>query len=217
MNTVTRTPTTETAILQVQDLTFAYPDQPPLAAVASATIGAGVTLLFGDTGSGKSTVLRIMAGVQPAGGRLTLSGVRLDQGAEAYRRNVFFVDPATTVFDQATARACTASLREGDADFDELAWQELVEGFSLTPHIDKPMYMLSTGSRRKVWLASALASGRALTLLDEPTGALDAGSIRCLWRVLRERMKASERAVVIASAERIDQVPLAGTIELPLV
>ena len=86
----------------------------------------------------------------------------------------------------------------------------------MTPHIDKPMYMLSTGSKRKVWLASALASGRALTLLDEPTSALDAGSVRCLWRVLGERVNTGERAIVIASAERIDQVPLAGTIELPL-
>ncbi|CAN5865064.1 N/A [soil metagenome] len=217
MNTATRTSTTKTTILEVQDLNFSYPEQPPLAAGWSASIGAGVTLMFGDTGSGKSTLLRVMAGVQPAGGRLTLRGVRLDQSAAAYRRNVFFVDSATSAFDQVTARACTAALREGDANFDERTWQELVDGFSLTPHVDKPMYMLSTGSKRKVWLASALASGRALTLLDEPTGALDAGSIRCLWRVLRERVKASGRAVVIASAERIDQVPLAGTIELPLI
>lgn len=207
---------TPTAILQIQGLSFTYPEQPPLAAAWSASIGAGVTLMFGDTGSGKSTLLRILAGVQPAGGRLMLSGMRLDGCPEAYRRNVFFVDSATSAFDQVTARACTASLHEGDANFDERVWRELVEGFSLMPHIDKPMYMLSTGSKRKVWLASALASGRALTLLDEPTGALDAGSVRCLWRVLGERAKASERAIVIASAERIDQVSLAGTIELPL-
>ena len=212
MNTATNIP-----ILQIQRLNFAYPEQPPLASGWSASIGPGATLLFGDTGGGKSTLLRIMAGVQPASGRLTLSGVSLDDGGgDDYRRNVFFVDSVTPVFDQVTARACTARLREGDAAFDERAWQGLIDGFSLTPHIDKPMCMLSTGSKRKVWLASALASGRALTLLDEPTSALDAGSVRCLWRVLGERVNTGERAIVIASAERIDQVPLAGTIELPL-
>jgi ABC-2 type transport system ATP-binding protein len=207
---------THSAILEIQGLTFSYPDQPPLASGWSASIGTGVTLMVGDTGSGKSTLLRILAGVQPADGRLTLSGVRLDESAEAYRRNVFFVEPTTSVFDRLTARACAASLREGDAAFDERAWHELIEGLSLTPHLDKPMYMLSTGSKRKVWLASALASGQPLTVLDEPAAALDAGSIRCLWRALGERAKVSERTIIIASAERIDQIPLAGTIELPL-
>lgn len=207
---------THTAILQIQDLNFTYPEQPPLARGWSASIGAGTTLLFGDTGSGKSTLLRVLAGTLPAGGRLTLAGVRLEDDAAAYRRHVFFVDPSTSVFDPVTARACTATLREGDTSFDERVWQGLVEGFALTPHIDKPMYMLSTGSKRKVWLASALASGRALILLDEPTGALDAGSIRCLWRALGSPARTAQRAIVIASAERIDQVPLSGTIELPL-
>ena len=78
------------------------------------------------------------------------------------------------------------------------------------------MYMLSTGSKRKVWLAAALAGGRALTLFDEPTGGLDAASIACLWRALGGIAQRADRAVVIASAERIDRVPLAATIELPL-
>jgi ABC-type multidrug transport system ATPase subunit len=84
------------------------------------------------------------------------------------------------------------------------------------PHIDKPMYMLSTGSKRKVWLAAALATLRPLTLLDEPTGGLDAASIRCLWRTLDKIARTSDRAVVIASGERISDVALTATIELPL-
>ena len=82
--------------------------------------------------------------------------------------------------------------------------------------------MLSTGTRRKVWLAAALASGRALVLLDEPTGGLDAGSRECLWQALREvAQRATDRPeaatiVIVASAERIDQVPLAATFEMPL-
>ncbi|MGK2899013.1 MAG: ABC transporter ATP-binding protein, partial [Burkholderiaceae bacterium] len=95
-------------------------------------------------------------------------------------------------------------------------WSTLVDGFALTPHLDKPLYMLSTGSKRKVLLAAALASGRALVLLDEPTGGLDAASVRCLWQALARLAQQADRAIVIASAERIDQVPLAGTIELPL-
>jgi ABC-type multidrug transport system ATPase subunit len=204
-------------ILQVQGLSFAYPGQPALAANWSTSIFAGVTLLHGDTGSGKSTLLRVFAGdLLPSAGRLTLAGARLDDDLAAYRRPVFWCDPTTDAFDQVTARACTASLHAGDANFDDACWQGLVEGFALTPHLDKPMYMLSTGSRRKVWLAAALASARALTLLDEPTGGLDAASINCLMRALTKLAERHDRAIVVASAERLDRVALAGTIELPL-
>ena len=207
------------AILQVQALNFAYAGAPALVRAWSATLRAGVTLLHGDTGSGKSTLLRLLAGVLPAKGRLTLAGVRLDEDAAAYRRQVFFCDPATDRFDQHTARDTTALLGAGDPRFNEDRWQGAVDGFALTPHLDKPMYMLSTGSKRKVWLAAALGSGRALILLDEPTGGLDAASIKCLWSALTRCAERSDQAVVVATAERIERIdhtPLAGSIELPL-
>ncbi|RZL67084.1 MAG: ATP-binding cassette domain-containing protein [Variovorax sp.] len=206
---------TAPAILDIHALRFAYPGEAPLVADWSHAIGAGVTLLYGDTGSGKSTLLRVLAGELPAEGRLTLGGVELGTDAEGYRSQVFFVDPTTKEFEQVTGVACTASLRAGDAAFNEARWQALVDGFGLAPHIDKPMYMLSTGSRRKVWLAAALASSPPLILLDEPTGALDAGSVRQLWAAIGEVAAAPSRAIVIGSYERIDRVPLAATIELP--
>lgn len=207
---------TDPAILHVDDLSFAYPGQPALASGWHQAIGAGVTLLHGDTGSGKSTLLRVLAGALPASGRLTLAGQRLDADAAAYRRNVFVCEPATNAFEQVSARACTAALSAGDTGFDAAVWQALAEGFALAPHLDKPMYMLSTGSKRKVWLAAALASGRSLTLLDEPTGGLDAASVACLWRALAQVAARPDRALIVASAEHIDRVPLAGTVELPL-
>ncbi len=204
------------AVLEIEDLRFAWPDQPPLAAHWSARIAAGVTVLQGDTGSGKSTLLRVLAGELRASGRLTLAGTHLDAAPDAYRRKVFWCDPGTGQFQQMAVQECTAALRDGDAPFDEALWQGLVEGFALTPHLDKKMYMLSTGSRRKVYLAAALASNRALTLLDEPTGALDAASIRCLWRTLADFAKhRPTRAIVIASSEAVAAVPCVATIALP--
>lgn len=206
-----------TPILQVDALGVAYPGQPPIASNWSTAVGPGATLLYGDTGAGKSALLQAIAGALPATGRLTVAGAELAASPEAYRRNVFFVDPSTERFDQATVHECTAALREGDAGFSDARWQSLVEGFSLGPHLGKSMFMLSTGSKRKVWLAAALACGRPLVLLDEPAAALDAGSVRHLWRSLSELVRSgAPRAFLVASAERIDTVPLAGTIELPL-
>lgn len=205
-------------ILHIDRLRFAYPGDPPIAAGWSARIGAGVTLLHGDTGSGKSTLLRVLAGTLPAtGGRLTLAGASLPGPAEAYRRQVFFVDPSTDTFDAMGVQDCAASLRGADVPFDAARWQALVDGFSLAPHLQKKMFMLSTGSKRKVWLATALASKRPLTLLDEPTAGLDAGSMRCLWRTLAAVAQEGGRAIIVASGERVDDdVPLAGTMALPL-
>ena len=205
------------AVLQVQQLSFRHAGLPALVADWSTAITTGVTLLHGDTGSGKSTLLRLIAGHEPASaGRLTLAGTALDDDPAAYRHHVFWCDPATDAFDRVTARECSASLSAGDAGFDATAWRALVDGFSLAPHIDKPMYMLSTGSKRKVWLAAALASGRRLTLLDEPTGGLDAPSIACLMDALTRLATHPSRAIVVASSERLERVPWSGLVELPL-
>ena len=208
---------TPNGILQISDLRFAYPQQAPVVSGWSATIGAGLTLLYGDTGSGKSTLLRVLAGdVAPTAGRLAVQSIDLHADAQAYRRHVFFCDPSDAAVDAISARACTDRWAGDHAAFDRPGWQALAEGFGLLPHLDKPMYMLSTGSKRKVGLAAALASQRPVTLLDEPAGALDAPSLRCLWRALAELAVRPDRAVVIASSDRIDRVPLAATISLPL-
>ncbi|WP_432730314.1 ABC transporter ATP-binding protein [Variovorax sp. W6] len=204
------------ALLRIDALGFAYPDQPALVTGWNASVGPGVTLLYGDTGTGKSALLSVIAGALPASGRLTVAGASFDTAPEAYRRQVFFVAPETDRFDQLTARECTASLAEGDAGFDQAKWQAIADGFSLAPHLDKKMFMLSTGSKRKVWMAAGLASGRPLILLDEPTAGLDMPSTRCLWATLSGFAGQSKQGVIVASAARIDTVPLAATIELPL-
>jgi ABC-2 type transport system ATP-binding protein len=203
------------SILQVRDLGFAYDGQAEILRGWSADIAAGVTQIYGDTGSGKSTLLRLMAGTLSSTGRLILDGSSFDVDPEAYRRKVFFVESTTDAFEQMTPRECAAALSAHAADFDEKSWRELAEGFGLAPHLHKRLYMLSTGSKRKVWLAAALTSTCGLTLLDEPTGGLDAASVACLTRALCGLAESSLRAIVIASAERIERVPLAGTIELP--
>ena len=153
----------------------------------------------------------------PLARRLTLAGVWFEEDAEAYRRRRFFFDlatDATDAADQIGTRELAASLRTSDAHFDDAAWRRLVERFALAAHLDKPMYMLSTGSKRKAWLARGLASGRALILPDEPSGALDAASVRCLRSVLTSLSKRSGQAVIVASAERIERVALVQTIDL---
>ena len=74
--------------------------------------------------------------------------------------------------------------------------------------------MLSTGSKRKVWLAAAFASGAPVTLLDEPFAALDQASIGFVMELLQDAAQHPTRAWVLAHYEAPGEVPLAAIIEL---
>jgi ABC-2 type transport system ATP-binding protein len=200
--------------MHIERLGFAYPGAAALLHDWSADIGPGITALLGDTGSGKTTLLRILAGELAARGELRLRGVSLREAPQDYRRQVFYVDPTTEQYHAMTVRECIATLTADDAAFDAPQCEALLQGFGLEPHLHKSLFMLSTGSRRKVWLAAALAAGRPLTLLDEPKAALDGPSVRVLWQTLRERSARGAGAVVLASSEPIDDLPLAASIQL---
>ncbi|MDI3381349.1 ATP-binding cassette domain-containing protein [Xenophilus aerolatus] len=204
-------------LLQLRDLRVAFPGEAPLIDCPSLALPCGLTLIEGDTGSGKTTLLRVLAGELPAQGTLALAGIKFAQSPQAYRRAVFHVDARDPAFDALTPRACAAAWREDDPRFDAARWSSMVEGFALGEHLDKRMDMLSTGSRRKVVLAAALASGRALVLLDEPTAALDKASVRWLWQALAEStQRRARQAIVVASNLPVEGLPLAATITLPL-
>jgi ABC-type multidrug transport system ATPase subunit len=182
----------------------------------SVRIPAGVTLVRGGDGSGKTTLLRLLAGELPAdAGQLEVNGVSLRYQPAAYRQQVFWVDPRTSAFDRTTPVEYFKSLHRIYPGFDEQLLGELINGLLLTPHVDKPLYMLSTGSKRKVWLAGAFASGAAVTLLDEPFAALDKASIGILMKLLEVAAHHPARAWVLAHHEAPGNVPLAGVIELP--
>lgn len=202
------------AVLQIDGLCFAYP-QRELFTGLSASIPSGVTLVSGGDGSGKTTLLQVLAGALPAQkGDLQINNIRLRDQPATYREHIFWVDPRTTAFDHISAADYFKTLPFAYPRFDEKALADLIDGLSLVPHVDKPLYMLSTGSRRKVWLAAALASGATLTLLDEPFAALDKASISFVLACLQDVACHPTRAWVVAAYEPPGQVPLASVIDL---
>lgn len=204
------------AVLQVQALCYAYPGQAPLLRSLSFDLPAGITLLEGDTGSGKTTLLRLLAADLRAGsGSLTLGGHSLADDAAAYRRGVCWFDPRDPAWDALTPAGLMAAQRNTRPGLDAAAWQRHLAGFDLAPHLAKPLYALSTGSRRKAGLAVALAAGAALTLLDEPTAGLDAASLAYLAQALAEAATAPRHALLLASCHGLDALPMAGVLTLP--
>ena len=202
--------------MQVDNLHFAYP-QCPLFAGLTLHAPGGVSLVCGGDGAGKTTLLRLLAGelaAQP--GALYIRSIGLKDQPSAYRQQLFWVEPRSTGFDQISPTDYFASLRTAYPQFDYPSIGALAEGLSLTEHLHKPMYMLSTGSKRKVWLAAAFASGAALVLLDDPFSALDKPSIAYVKQLLGEAASQTVRAYVVTSYESaaLGDVPLAATLDL---
>lgn len=201
-------------VLEVQGLTFHHP-QRELFNNLALNVMPGVTLVRGGDGCGKSTLLRLMAGdIQAQAGALAILGVSLSGQPRAYQAQVFWTDPRTSSYDQITALAYFESQRARYPHWDESLMPELCGGLALAAQLDKPLYMLSTGSKRKVWLAAAFASGAGLTLLDEPFAALDKASIVFVRSLLRAQAMNPSRALVVASYEAPDGVPLVDVIDL---
>lgn len=202
------------SVLQVTDLHFSYPDH-SLFAGLSTSISQGVTLIRGGDGRGKSTLLRLLAGTLPMqSGRLNINGVGLLQEPEKYKAQLFWVEPRSVEFDQLGVLDYFELIRSQRPRFDDAALPEVIEGLGLKDHLHKQLFMLSTGSKRKVFLAAAFASGTAVTLLDEPFAALDAPSIGFILNWLKRSVSDDHRIWVMADYRAPNQIPLVQTIEL---
>lgn len=202
------------AILQLSGVTYGLPDR-VLFENRSVDIPAGLSLVRGGDGSGKTRTLLLFAGLSPpVEGTLTLKGVPLATASEAYCRQVFWVDPRADTHDAMPVGHLFSALEALYPNFNRTDLADLVAGFALQAQLGKSLYMLSAGTRRKVLLAAALASGAVLTLLDEPFAALDRPSVNFLHAVLTDAADHSSRAFVIADHEAPAGIPLAACIDL---
>jgi ABC-type multidrug transport system ATPase subunit len=205
------------SILQANGLSFCFPDAPdkPLFVQLSLDLPPGVTLLCGDEGSGKTTLLQLLAGaLLSTAGRLQIKGVGLAENRLAYQQQLTWLDPRDSALNEQTAVHIFNTLAQRQSGFSPDLLQAHIAGLSLEPHLHKALYMLSTGTRRKVLLAAALAAQAAVTLLDQPFMALDRPSIAYLLDLLAGAARQPDHAWLVADYAAPAGVTLASVIEL---
>lgn len=144
----------------------------------NVTIPTGqLTALLGPSGGGKSTLLRIIAGLEKADtGTVSIEGVDAT-GLPAQKRNVGFVFQHYAVFKHMTvAKNVAFGLEIRKRPKDEIAHRvdELLKLVHLSQFSHRLPSQLSGGQRQRMALARALAVEPSVLLLDEPFGALDA-------------------------------------------
>lgn len=213
--------------LQVQDLNLAWPGQPALFQRWHFELAPGLHHLQGE--HGKTSLIRLLAGEAQAlaacsAGRFQLKGQALQPAAGDPR--VFHLDPRSPAWDGHTPEAIQAEVarRQGER-FDPDGWHHHLAGLALQPHLGKRMDMLSTGSRRKVMLTAALASGADLLLLDDATAGLDQPSLAWLGAALAELAELADGSststdpapvcLIAAPWGLQDELPWASTLDLP--
>ncbi|MEX0921852.1 MAG: heme ABC exporter ATP-binding protein CcmA [Rhodovibrionaceae bacterium] len=164
------------------------------------SLSAGQCLLLGGAnGSGKSSLLRILAGLLPcSAGSLTWDGAALDQdplhhaGRLHYLGHLDAVKPALSV---AENLAFWAGLQQGRHG------EEALLHFGLARLAGEPARRLSAGQRRRLALARLIAAPRELWLLDEPSVGLDAASREKLENALADHLAGGGRAVIATHQE----------------
>jgi heme exporter protein A len=177
----------------------------------SLTLPAGgVLVLTGSNGSGKSSLLRLLAGLaRPEAGVILWQGADIADDPAAHRGRLHFIghqDALKGVLTVGEALAFWSGMRGGGATRAALAH------FRLGPLADWPCRLLSAGQRRRLALARLIASPASLWLLDEPTTGLDADAVADLLAALATHR--AEGGCVVLSTHTL--LPLEGADTLRL-
>jgi polar amino acid transport system ATP-binding protein len=167
--------------LKITNLSKSFGNQAVLRQVNLELERVNTLALIGPSGGGKSTLLRIIAGLEkPDEGQLYLDQKEIiyrEKELMAHRRSIGTVFQAYNLFPHLTAlQNITLPLEKvhhyhpGEAR--RLA-AEILERFQLSEHSHKPPAQLSGGQRQRVAIARAVSIKPKLLLFDEPTSALD--------------------------------------------
>jgi molybdate transport system ATP-binding protein len=189
------------------------------ASFATLAEGATITVLFGPSGAGKTTILRAVAGLErPERGRIESRGdVWLDTASDIFvppqRRSVGLVFQDYALFPHVNVAGNVAfGLRGLSATARESRVSELLERFELTGLANRAPRTLSGGEQQRVALARALAREPRLLLLDEPLAALDAPRRESLRRDLRTMLRASGVETLLVTHDRTEALALGDRI-----
>jgi glycerol transport system ATP-binding protein len=170
----------------------------------SASLQPGINVLLGATTAGKTTLMRVMAGLErPSSGRLVVAGKDVT-GVPVQKRKLamvyqqFINYPSLSVFENIASPLRLA--RHPEAVIRQRV-QTIAETLRLTAFLERRPAELSGGQQQRTALARALAKDAELVLLDEPLVNLDYKLREDLRHELRNLFARSRTTVVYATTE----------------
>ena len=154
--------------------------------ISSLRIPFGTTSVIGPNGSGKTMLLKLLAGISlPQSGTVSIDGLPPRQTETGWvnefpDRNILF----GTVFDEVASSLRFRHLPDGEV---ERKVEETMDSVGILLLRDRPVCNLSGGEKVLVALAAALVHSPRVLVLDECDSHLDNNRARQIWRIVRER------------------------------
>jgi ABC-type multidrug transport system ATPase subunit len=194
-------------VIDVVNVTHHYGIKPVLRDVSIQVNQGEVLALMGPNGTGKSTLMQVMAGViGPYRGFCRIDG-KQRRGSEAeevaIRRKVAYLPAESWLPGSMSGREWLLAVgRLYDIEYMRLFdhVERLLSLFDLASKADSPMSSYSTGQQKKISLAGALVTEAPILLLDEPfSGGLDPTGIIAMRRVLQHAARSGQTTIVIAT------------------
>ena len=176
-----------TPLLQLSDLTVARGERTVVTGATAALPPGGVASLIGRNGGGKSTLLRTLAGLEPAaGGGVAIAGRDVTELATEQRvPELAFVpqDPGRHLICETVREEVLLGPRT--LGLDPAPAQRAIAELDLEHLLDRNPRDCSVGERERIAIAAALALDPQVLLLDEPTRGMDPGHRAALVTTIR--------------------------------
>lgn len=193
------------SLLSVRDLAVARGGLRAVEGLSFALHAGQALVLRGPNGIGKTTVLRTLAGLQPA----VAGEIETPSDGLAYAGHADGLKSALSVAE---------NLRFWSDVFGGPGIEAALDRMNLRDLASRPAHALSAGQKRRLGLARLLVTGRPVWLLDEPTVSLDAASVALFAGVLRDHLGQGGAALIathidlgLPEAEILDLTPYRAT------
>lgn len=189
-------------------------DQAPFKALEDITLSitaGSFTCIVGESGCGKTTLLRLIAGLdQPSKGTVMIDEKPVTGPSE--KCGMVFQQPTLFPWLTVYQNIAFGPKRIGRYQGNEAEIDELIQMISLDPFANSYPGQLSGGMRQRVALARALANKPEIMLLDEPLSALDAFSRMHLQEELLRLWKMRNNTLIMVTHDVDEAIYLADTI-----
>ena len=185
-------------MLQAHDLECQRGDRRLFSALAFELRPGQLLRVAGANGSGKTSLLRLLAGLAlPSSGAVHWHGRPIARQREAYAQALFYLGHLGGLKEELTPlENLRADAALAGAAVDDDALHQALAAWGLARQQRLPARVLSAGQRRRAALARLVLTAAALWILDEPFNALDASAVSQLGQQLEQHLAAGGLAVV---------------------